>query len=128
MKKHILIVEDDDISFTVGKMFFDMHECDIDRAVSGEQAMDLFVKGITNKKPYDAIYMDLGLPNMSGIETCKVIRQYELDSNVHHVTIIAVTANDNDDTINECLSAGMTEVYFKPLTAQKISDFLSKCN
>lgn len=128
MKKCILIVEDDHVCFRVGKLFFEMSGYEVERAESGEEAIQLFTQRINNKMPYNAIYMDIGLPAMNGIETCIAIRKFESDESLSPVPIIAVTGNNDDEMIKACLLAGMIDVFAKPLTKNKVSDFISKCH
>lgn len=80
MKKCILIVEDDHICFKVGKIFFEMCGFEVERAESGEEALQLFTQKLHDQAPYDAIYMDIGLPEMNGVETCIAIRKFETEA------------------------------------------------
>lgn len=126
MKKRILIIEDDFISFVVGKNLFEGIGYEVEYAPSGEEGLDLFADAIIKQNPYDIVYMDIGLPNMSGIEVCMKIREYETEVESSHIPIVAVTAHDNQQIIDECLAAGIMEVLFKPLTQKKISTFQAK--
>ena len=128
MKNCILIVEDDHICFKVGEILFTMCGCEVERAESGEEALQLFMQRIHDKTPYNAIYMDLGLPKMNGIETCTTIRKFETNAALSPVPIIAVTGNKDPEVIKACLSAGMIDVFAKPLTKSKVSEFLSRCH
>jgi CheY-like chemotaxis protein len=128
MTSRILIVEDEHICFKVGKIFFEMCGCEIEHAESGEDALLLFTQRVQEKTPYNAIYMDIGLPKMNGIDTCIAIRKIESDAALSPVPIIAVTGNNDPQMINACLSAGMLDVFAKPLTKNKVLDFLSKCH
>jgi CheY-like chemotaxis protein len=128
MNKCILIVEDENICFKVSKIFFEMCGCEIEHAESGEDALQLFTQRARDKSPYRAVYMDIGLPNMNGIETCIAIRKFETDAALSPVPIIAVTGNNDPEVINACLSAGMINVFAKPLTEDKVLDFLSQCH
>lgn len=126
MKKRVLIVEDELVAYTVGKMLFEALDFEVTRAESGEQALELFSQNHVLQKPFQAIYMDLGLPKMGGIETCIEIRNYENNANLPAVLIIAVTANVDPNVTNECLSVGMMDVILKPLTQNNITRFLEK--
>ena len=128
MAKRILIVEDDNISFMVGSTYFIQEGYVTERAISGEDAVTMFMKSVNDNNPYDCIYMDLGLPKISGIETCKLIRKYEAENSLSLIPIIAVTANDNKNIIIECVEAGMMDALFKPLTKEKIAIFSSYCD
>lgn len=101
---------------------------EVERAESGEEALQLFTQKLHDQAPYDAIYMDIGLPEMNGVETCIAIRKFETEAALSPVPIIAVTGNKDHEMIEACLSAGMMDVFAKPLTKSKVSDFILKCN
>lgn len=127
MGKCILVVEDDLISFMVAKELFKRQGFKVENATSGEEAVRLYTQHIADNKPYYALYMDLGLPKMNGIETCIAIRNYEAIADLSPISIIAVTGNKSSATDQACLSAGMIDVLAKPLNTEKVSYFLSKC-
>lgn len=128
MTKHILIVEDDAVSFMIAKTLFSALDCTVDHADSGEKAIELVAMSMVKEKLYHGIYMDIGLPGITGIKTCQEIRDYEQQSKLSPIPIIAVTANNALDVQEECMAAGMTAVYYKPLTPQKVTEFLLYCD
>ena len=58
--------------------------------------------------------MDVGLPGLDGIETTKLIRKNEQQTN-KHIPIIALTTHAYCDDIERCLKAGMDEYISKPI-------------
>lgn len=127
MKKRILIVEDNITAFKVSKMFFEMKECEVEHAETGEQALELFVKHAHEENHYDAICMDIGLPKMSGTEACIAIREYEAKNHLDPVPIVAVTGNNSSEETKRYMAAGMQHALDKPFTPQKAEIFLSFC-
>ncbi len=105
-----------------------MAGCDVEHAESGEEALELFIKRVIDQNPYSAVYMDIGLPKMNGIETCIAIRKYETEKALSPTPIIAVTGNKCAETQSECLSAGMVDVFDKPLSKDKVANFMLKCS
>jgi len=70
---------------------------------------------------YDLIFMDVGLPDISGCVAVATIRK----QNAHNkkIPIIALTAHNDNEIATQCLKAGMNKVLTKPLiqeTAQQI--------
>lgn len=125
-KKHILIVEDDLISTKIAVFLFQQAGCTIEHVETGEAAVEF---ATTKHHLYDGIYLDIGLPIMKGIEVCLRIRGYEAaHAQLVPLPIIAVTANFSKDDADEYLKAGMQEVFFKPLTPEKINHFLKTCS
>lgn len=74
------------------------------------------VEAFANVKPgeYDAILMDVQMPNMNGLEASRAIRSGENPLG-EKIPIIAMTANAFTEDIRECLRAGMNAHVSKPL-------------
>ncbi len=84
MAKTVLIVEDNELNM---KLFNDLLEAkgyNIVQTSNGMDALDL----ARNHKP-DLILMDIQLPEVSGLEVTKWIKE---DDTISHIPIIAVTA------------------------------------
>lgn len=122
-KPRILIVEDNPVAAKIQKMLLVKLSCEVDIAVTGEEAIDL-----TKKVHYDLILMDLGLPGIDGIQACEAIRKYEQEAKNTIVPIVAVTANADPQQHLLCVQAGMNDVVTKPLTPDKAQHILSILN
>lgn len=120
--KHILIVEDNAVAAKVAKFLFESLGCSVEVVDDGDKAVT-----ITEKIRFDAICMDIGLPSLSGLEACKLIREHEAKNKIEHVPIIAVTGNASPDETNEYLAAGMQDVITKPITKEKAEHLLTFC-
>ena len=128
MTIHILLVEDNAICAIVEKGLFESLDCEVTIALSGEDSITLIVDSINKKRPFDAIAMDIGLPEKSGIETCVEIRKYEAENRTPVIPIIAVTSNADENIKEECLSAGMSGLMPKPFSKEMAAIFLKKCH
>lgn len=106
-KPRVLVVEDEETSQIVARIFLTKqgYECDI--AKSGEEALNLFIRN-----DYQVILMDVGLPGIDGLETTRRIRNLEKGHD-RHTPIIACTANGAEYK-QRCLDAGMDEFSVKP--------------
>jgi len=62
---------------------------------------------------YDAVLMDLHMPEMGGIEATRAIRA--LEGEAARIPIIAATAGAMDHEIRACLEAGMNAAVAKPI-------------
>lgn len=97
MSEKILIVEDNELNM---KLFNDLLEAHGYRTVTtrdGTTAVDLAIE----EKP-DLILMDIQLPEVSGLD---ITRQIKDNDDLKHVPIIAVTAfamKGDEDKIREC--------------------------
>ena len=74
------------------------------------------VEAFKTVKPgeYDAILMDVQMPNMNGLEAARAIRQGENPLG-KTIPIIAMTANAFASDVRDCLDAGMNAHVSKPL-------------
>ncbi|MFM9961566.1 MAG: response regulator [Planctomycetaceae bacterium] len=71
------------------------------------------------KPPFDAVLMDVQMPDMDGFEATAAIRANEQLSG-GHVPIIAMTAHAMKGDRERCLAAGMDGYVAKPLQAQEL--------
>ena len=77
---------------------------DIEEAAGGEQAMS-FVR----TERYDAALLDINMPGMSGIETCRAMRRWS-----PQLPILMLTVRDSEEDKIEALDAGADDYITKP--------------
>ena len=112
MKKNLLIVEDHELTrFGLKTTFEDVDYVDvIYEASSAEDAIEIF-----KNNSIDIVIMDLGLPNMNGIEATQVI--HNLNSNAK--VIILTSHNDEREVLNS-LKAGANAYCSKEINLQRL--------
>lgn len=112
MKKNLLIVEDHELTrFGLKTTFEDVDYVDsIYEASSAEEAIEIF-----KNNPADIVIMDLGLPNMNGIDATQAIRA--MDSEVK--VIILTSHNDEKEVLNS-LKAGANAYCSKEINLQRL--------
>jgi len=74
--KFILIVDDEPETLKILSSRLSQEGYDIKCAVTGKEAADFFIEHYYNR-PFDAILLDVGLPDISGCDVLKTIRQEE---------------------------------------------------
>jgi CheY-like chemotaxis protein/HPt (histidine-containing phosphotransfer) domain-containing protein len=74
---------------------------------------------------FDAILMDLQLPEMSGLEAAAAIRRREKSAGAH-VPIIAMTACVMDEDRQRCAEAGMDGFITKPIIAEHLARMVAE--
>jgi two-component system chemotaxis response regulator CheY len=125
----ILIVEDDFVGRKVmHKLLMEYGECDI--AVDGVEAVKAFDLAWEAGKPYDVLFLDIMMPNMSGHEALKLIRAREKERGVplsQEVKVIMTSALDDVKNVTQSFFQGGASAYLvKPIERRKIIDELRK--
>ena len=120
---HILLAEDVEINREIVLALLEPTQLAIDTAENGVMAVKMFQEA---PKPYDAIFMDLQMPEMDGYEATRRIRAIEAEKGSAKVPIIAMTANVFREDIERCLEAGMDSHVGKPLDFDEVLDKLRK--
>lgn len=111
--KSILIVEDNEMNMEVMRDYLLAKEFLIDTA---EKAVDGIA--MMKKKKFDAVIMDVQLPELDGMEAIRIIRS---DPKISDTPILAVTALAMLGDRDKCLEAGANEYMSKPV---KLSELL----
>lgn len=91
-------------------------------AADGREAVEAW-----RRQPWDAIFMDVHMPVMDGIEATRVIRQEEGQSGRQRVPIVAVTASVLEQETASYHAAGMDDVLPKPIEATALVEMLTRC-
>jgi two-component system, sensor histidine kinase and response regulator len=104
----ILLAEDHPVNRKLAKILLERAGHTVDLAENGRQA----VEAVQNKH-YDAILMDVQMPEMDGFEATRILRSHELAG--EHVPIIAMTAHAMKGDRERCLAAGMDDYVSKPI-------------
>ncbi|WP_147534085.1 response regulator transcription factor [Bacillus marasmi] len=108
--KNILVVEDEVNVATVLKGYLEKEGYVVYTATSGLAGLDLF-----KAHDFQLILLDLMLPDISGEEVCKIIRQ---SSNVH---IFMLTAKGALENRIEGLNIGADEYLIKPFSPRELT-------
>ncbi|MBR0132239.1 MAG: response regulator [Lachnospiraceae bacterium] len=110
--RHLLLAEDVQINAEIMTMVLSMKEITCDLAENGRIAVDKFIQ--SKEGYYDAILMDIRMPEMDGLEATQIIRNLDR-SDAKTVPIIALTANAFDEDVQRSLQAGMNAHLSKPI-------------
>merc|ERR1711907_639227 len=89
---------------------------------NGKIGLDLLKESNPPKlDEFDLILMDCHMPVMDGFEATRQIRELEKQHHLPHTHIVAITAGQNFD---ECCSAGVCNVIWKPLKKETFSSVI----
>lgn len=112
----VLLVDDNFVNRKVASEILKKAGCTVDTAESGRQAIALVEKHFSPKQQhYDAIFMDIQMPDMDGIETTQHLRE---QFGKHLPIIVAMTAYSMKEDRERFLSQGMDDYVPKPIRAQ----------
>ncbi len=117
----VLIVDDNAINRQVLQFAMMKYKAHVETADNGEKALKLF-----QNNPYDLIFMDIMMPVMDGLEATKAIRKYEKVKKTAKSHIIAVSANFQDEDLEDYLSAGLDKVIKKPVDFKTLNNWLDE--
>ncbi|WP_417788689.1 response regulator [Terasakiella pusilla] len=118
----ILLCDDNEINRQVGQEILQSAGILVDMAENGKEASDMILKE-ANTQYYDAILMDIQMPEMDGYEATGVIRS---DARFKQLPIIAMTAHAMRSEHNKCLAAGMNDHLTKPVEPDQLFETLAK--
>ena len=110
--RNILLAEDVEINAEIMTMILAMREINVDTARNGREAVEKFAASDTGH--YDAVLMDIRMPEMDGLEATSLIRSLDR-TDALTVPIIALTANAFDEDVQRSLQAGMNAHLSKPI-------------
>ena len=113
-----MIVEDDPMVAMINEQF--VNRCGdfsvTHRCSNGEDAL-----AILGSAPVDLVIMDVYMPRLDGIETLKKIREKDIP-----VSVIMVTAANDNSTVEEAVRLGAIDYLVKPFTFDRFKQALEK--
>ncbi len=115
--KRILLAEDMKINAEIMIMILKMREMEVEHAENGKIAVEMFESHESGY--YDAILMDMRMPEMDGLEaTGKIRNMGHEDSKT--IPIIALTANAFDEDVQRSLQGGLNAHLSKPVEPESV--------
>lgn len=115
--KKFLLCEDNIINQEIACEILTNLGAIVDVACDGCEGLKMFSDSKENE--YLAIFMDIRMPNMDGLETSKRIRQLERNDALS-IPIIAMTANAMSEDRVESKAAGMNAFISKPINLKEL--------
>ncbi|MBQ9167806.1 MAG: response regulator [Oscillospiraceae bacterium] len=121
--RHILLAEDVMINAEIMKEILKIREALVDHAENGRLALELFRSSAENY--YDAVLMDVRMPEMDGLEATASIRALKRPD-AGRIPIIAMTANAFDEDVQRSLQVGMNAHLSKPVEPEHLYQTLEE--
>ena len=119
--RRILLAEDMEINSDIMVMVLGMREIEADVAENGKIAVEKFCSHPEGY--YDAILMDMRMPEMDGLQATRLIRSSGR-KDAKSIPVIALTANAFDDDVRRSMQAGLNAHLSKPVEPEILFDTL----
>ncbi len=118
----ILLVEDNEINQLIAEELLKLAGCEVVIASNGLEALSILFDS-RRAGEFDAVLMDLQMPDMDGYEaTARIRAEKRLDS----LPILAMTADAVSGIKEECMAAGMDDYLTKPIKLGELFSTLAK--
>ena len=119
---HVLIAEDNPTSRVILKTMLNRMGLTTRLVEDGQAAFEVY----TSSEEFDGVLMDISMPRMNGLESTRLIRDWERNNEQRRCPIIAITANAYSEDRDACLDAGMDDFIVKPIMVERLSASLTK--
>ena len=117
------LAEDNDLNWEVASELLSDLGVELDRAQDGQICVEKLQA--SPEGYYDAILMDIRMPNMTGYEAAEAIRSLT-HPNARHIPIIAMSADAFSEDIQQCLACGMNAHIAKPIDTVELARVLKR--
>jgi DNA-binding response OmpR family regulator len=115
----ILVVEDNvEISEALGFFCSAKKDIDCDAANTGRDGLDRI-----RKEHFDLILLDLAMPDFSGLDVIKSVKQEGL---IDLKNIVIFTASSDQDLLKEMRNNGVKEIFKKPFSLDQLIALIEK--
>lgn len=105
----ILVVDDEDRIRRLLRMYLERDDFEVEEAENGADALELALNN-----DYDAILLDLMMPEMDGIEVCERLRQEK------NTPIIMLTAKGEESNRVQGFEVGADDYIVKPFSPREV--------
>ncbi len=116
-RSKVLFVDDAKVNLMLGRKLLSNFGLEVDTAENGKQAI-----ACCEKNTYQLIFMDLEMPEVSGLAAATMIREKQIS----YPPIFALTGTESEKIRMLCRAAHMNGFVTKPLKKEKIEQILRK--
>ena len=116
--RRILVAEDNVVNQKVIRKMLLSGGHSIDLVDNGEDLLDRL-----EEAEFDLVFVDLNMPQMSGIEAVKLHR---MGVGANHPPFVALTADATDETRQSCFEIGFADYLTKPLNMQHVLQLVDR--
>ena len=117
----ILLADDSADNRTLIQSYLKHSGYQLDIAETGKVAFEM-----CQTRKYDLVLMDVQMPVMDGHTATRMIREWEKESNVNAIPIIALTAHAFQEEIQKSIAAGCSDHLTKPIRKDTLLNAMQK--
>jgi two-component system chemotaxis response regulator CheY len=116
-----LIVEDSELLRKMSSLAFPRRDYELREAENGLKALAVLERTL---QPFDAIILDLQMPDMNGVEFLRALRQRAL----HRETPVVVATSERDDSplLQEVRQIGVAAIVKKPWKPHELAEIVQR--
>ena len=114
----VLVAEDNLLNQKVVREFLNLSGIAVEIANNGKEAIELL-----ENAPFDAVLMDVQMPEMDGFEATRLIRS---QARFAGLPIIALTAGVTKEEKDKCIASGMNDFVAKPINPKQLLSILAQ--
>ncbi len=118
-RHRVLLVEDNVVNQTVGRLILQSTGCSVRIAADGNRAVAALAA-----EDFDLVLMDLHMPDMDGFDATRAIRAEERTTGRAAVPIVALSASVLPEDQEKCLDVGMNGHLAKPISRPELENLL----
>ena len=115
----VLLAEDSETNSYILQAYLEIAGHTVDSASNGVEALKL-----AETTPYDAILMDISMPEMDGLEATRRLRSSAGEN--QNTLVIALTAHVQKEIREQCTEAGMNDFLAKPVSRDQLLEKLDQ--
>lgn len=121
MKLNILIVEDDPMVAHIHQHYLNaLGSFNILSTISNGLEAFEYIK--THEREIDLVILDVQMPKLNGLEVLKLLREEGSD-----ISVIPITAVNDNKTISEFLNLGVVDYLVKPFSQDRFNQAVLRC-
>ena len=114
---HVLVVEDNPVNMMIVVAMLEQWGVQVGQVTDGSLALAAVEHAVSERLPFDLVLMDVQMPEMSGHEAARQLRQrYDAQA----LPIVALTAAALVSEREHALQSGMNDFLTKPIDAQQL--------
>lgn len=117
MAKTILVIDDDPSISSIFEFILQQAGYDTVTAISGKEGLDVLHSG----QKIDLVFLDLKMPQMSGIEIFREIQNFD-----PHLLVVIMTGFTPDDMLEDAYKLGAYGVIYKPFDVEEVLSVIDK--